>query len=69
MAAETENHAEIDVPEYWYRLYGWLLEYYPFNGVPMFGDKRHFRLHLNRRLLSFIRKRDYHTYLSKAERR
>lgn len=67
MAAETENHAEIDVPEYWYRLYGWLLEYYPFNGVPMFGDKRHFRLHLNRRLLSFIRKRDYQAYLSKAE--
>ena len=67
MAAETENHAEIDVPEYWYRLYGWLLEYYPFNGVPMFGDKLHFRLHLNLRLLSFIRKRDYQTYLSKAE--
>lgn len=67
MATETENHAEIDVPEYWYRLYGWLLEYYPFNGVPMFGDKRHFQLHLNRRLLSFIRKRDYQAYLSKAD--
>lgn len=67
MAAETENHAEIDVPEYWHRLYGWLLEYYPFNGVPMFGDKRHFQLHLNQRLLSFIRKRDYQAYLSKAE--
>lgn len=67
MTAEMENHAEIDVPEYWYRLYGWMLEYYPFNGVPMFGDKRHFRLHLNRRLLSFIRKRDYQAYLSKAE--
>lgn len=67
MAAETENHAEIDVPEYWYRLYGWLLEYYPFNGVPMFGDKRHFRLHLNRRLLTFIRKREYQAYLSKAD--
>lgn len=67
MAAETENHAEIGVPEYWYRLYGWLLEYYPFNGVPMFGDKRHFRLHLNRRLLTFIRKRDYQAYLSKAD--
>lgn len=67
MAAETERHAEIDVPEYWYRLYGWLLEYYPFNGVPMFGDKLHFRLHLNRSLLSFIRKRDYQTYLSKAQ--
>ncbi len=67
MAAETENHAEIDVPEYWYRLYGWLLKYYPFNGVPMFGDKRHFQLHLNRRLLTFIRKRDYQAYLSKAD--
>lgn len=67
MAAETENHAEIDVPEYWYRLYGWLLEYYPFNGVPIFGDKRHFRLHLNRRLRHSSGKRDYHTYLSKAE--
>lgn len=67
MATETESHAEIDVPEYWYRLYDWLLEYYPFNGVPMFGDKRHFRLHLNRRLLSFIQKRDYQAYLSKTE--
>lgn len=67
MEVETERHAEIDVPEYWHGLYGWLLEYYPFNGVPMFGDKRHFHLHLNRSLLSFIRKRTYPAYLSKAE--
>lgn len=67
MAAETEERAEIGVPEYWYRLYGWLLEYYPFNGVPTFGDKRHFRLHLNRRLLTFIRKRERQSYLSKAD--
>ena len=67
MEAETESHAEIDLPEYWYRLYGWLLEYYPFNGVPMFGDKQHFRLHLNRSLLSFIHGRTYPSYLSKAE--
>lgn len=66
MSAETEHHAEIDLPEYWYRLYGWLLEYYPFNGVPMYGDKRHFRLHLNRSLLSFIHKRTYSAYISKA---
>lgn len=66
MAAETEYHAEVGLPEYWYRLYGWLLEYYPFNGVPMFGDKRHFRLHLNRNLLSFIHKRTYSAYISKA---
>ena len=67
MAAETEIHAEIGVPEYWYKLYGWLLEYYPFNGVPMFGDKHHFRLYLNHRLLTFIHKRDYRIYLSKAD--
>lgn len=67
MVAETENHAEIDVPEYWYRLYGWLLKYYPFNGIPMFGDKQHFQLHLNRQLLSFIHKRTTPSYLSKAE--
>ena len=67
MAAETEEHAEIGVPDYWYRLYGWLLEYYPFNGVPMFGDKQHFRLHLDRRLLSFIHNRERQAYLSKAE--
>lgn len=67
MLAETEHHAEIDVPEYWYRLYGWLLEYYPFNGVPMFGDKIHFRKQLNHSLLSFIRKRPYLSFLSKAE--
>lgn len=67
MEAETESHAEIDLPEYWHRLYGWLLEYYPFNGVPMFGDKQHFRLHLNRSLLSFIHGRTYPSYLSKAE--
>lgn len=32
----------------------------------MFGDKRHFRLHLNRSLLSFIHKRTYSAYISKA---
>lgn len=67
MASETEHHAEVDLPEYWHRLYDWMLEYYPFNGVAMFGDKRHFRLHLNRRLLSFIRKRSAPVYLSKPE--
>lgn len=67
MATETEDHAEIGVPEYWYRLYGWLLEYYPFNGVPMFGDKPHFRIHLNRSLLTFIHKRNSPVYLSKAD--
>lgn len=67
MTIETENHAEIDVPEYWYGLYGWLLEFYPFNGVLRFGDKQHFKLHLNRSLLSFIRRRSSPSYLSKAE--
>lgn len=67
IGAETEGHAEIELPEYWYRLYCWLLKYYPFNGVPMFGDIRHFRLHMNRSLLSFIHRRVYPAYISKEE--
>ena len=67
IVAESENHAEVDIPEYWHHLYEWLLEYYPFNGVAIFGDKRHFQKHLNKKFLSFIRKRAYSAYLSKAE--
>ena len=67
MVAETESHAEVDVPEYWHHLYLWLIEHYPFNGVAMFGDKRHFVQHLHERLLFFIRKRSASTYLSKTD--
>lgn len=64
---ESENHAEVDVPEYWHYLYDWLIAHYPFNGLATFGNKENFRKHLNRKLLMFIRKRDYGLYLSKAE--
>ena len=67
MVAETESHAEVDVPEYWHHLYLWLIQHYPFNGVAMFGDKRHFVQHLHERLLFFIRKRSASTYLSKTD--
>lgn len=67
MITECEPHAEVDVPVYWHNLYNWLIEYYPFNGLAVFGDKRHFRMHLNQRLLTFIRKRNYAAYLSKEE--
>lgn len=67
MVAETESHAEVDVPEYWHHLYLWLIIHYPFNGVAMFGDKRHFVLHLHERFLFFIRKRSAATYLSKTD--
>ncbi len=67
MLTECESHAEVGVPEYWHYFYCWLLEHYPFNGVFSFGDKTHFQKHLNVKLLSFIRKRAYATYLSKAE--
>lgn len=67
MVAETESHAEVDVPEYWHHLYLWLIIHYPFNGVAMFGDKRHFVLHLHERFLFFIRKRSATTYLSKTD--
>jgi len=67
MVAETESHAEVDVPEYWHHLYQWLIKHYPFNGVAMFGDKRHFITHLHERFLFFIRKRSASTYLSKTD--
>lgn len=67
MVAETESHAEVDVSEYWHHLYLWLIIHYPFNGVAMFGDKRHFVLHLHERFLFFIRKRSAATYLSKTD--
>lgn len=67
MVAETESHAEVDVPEYWHHLYLWLIQHYPFDGVAMFGDKRHFVQHLHERFLFFIRKRSASTYLSKTD--
>lgn len=67
IVAETESHAEVDVPEYWHHLYLWLIQHYPFNGVAMFGDKRHFVQHLHERFLFFIRKRSASTYLSKTD--
>lgn len=67
MVAETESHAEVDVPDYWHHLYMWLIKHYPFNGVAMFGDKRNFVRHLHERFLFFIRKRSASTYLSKTD--
>ena len=67
MVAETESHAEVDVPDYWHHLYMWLIKHYPFNGVAMFGDKRHFVQHLHERFLFFIRKRSASTFLSKTD--
>ena len=67
MREETGEHAEVDLPPYWHYLYEWLIRYYPFNGLAIFGGKAEFTRHLHHRLLTFIRKRNYSFYLSKAE--
>ena len=67
MTTEAEEHAEVDLPPYWHYLYEWLIRYYPFNGLAIFGGKGEFILHLHRKLLTFIRKRNHSFYLSKAE--
>ena len=64
---ETKEHAEVDLPPYWHYLYGWLIRYYPYNGIAMFGGKAEFTRHLHHRLLTFIHKRNGAPYLSKAE--
>ena len=64
---ETKEHAEVDLPPYWHYLYKWLIRYYPYNGIAMFGGKAEFTRHLHHRLLTFIHKRNGAPYLSKAE--
>lgn len=67
MRTEAGEHTEVDLPPYWHYLYEWLIRYYPFNGIAIFGGKEEFTRHLHHRLLTFIRKRNYSFYLSKAE--
>lgn len=67
ITAESQEHAEVDLPPYWHYLYEWLVRYYPFNGLAIFGGKDEFIRHLHHRLLTFIRKRNHSSYLSKAE--
>lgn len=67
MEKETAEHAEVDLPPYWHYLYEWLVKYYPYNGVAIFGGKSDFIGHLHYRLLTFIRKRNSTFYLSKLE--
>lgn len=66
MRTETEAHAEVDIPPYWHYLYEWLVRYYPFNGIAIFGGKADFVRHLHHRLLTFIHKRNPSAYLSKT---
>lgn len=67
MVNETKEHAEVDLPPFWHYLYEWLIKYYPYNGVAIFGGKGDFIAHLHYRLLTYIRKRNYTFYLSKTE--
>lgn len=64
---ETKEHAEVDLPPYWHYLYEWLIKYYPYGGIAMFGGKAEFIRHLHYRLLTFIRGRNGAPYLSKTE--
>lgn len=67
METETEEHAEVNLPPYWHYLYEWLVRYYPFNGLAIFGGKGDFIRHLHYRLLAFIHRRNYSFYLSRTE--
>lgn len=67
MEEEAGEHAEVDLPPYWHYLYEWLIKYYPYNGVAIFGGKSDFISHLHYRLLTFVRKRNHTLYLSKPE--
>ena len=67
METETGEHTEVDLPPYWHYLYEWLIRYYPFKGLAIFGGKGDFIRHLHHRLLTFINKQTYSFYFSKAD--
>lgn len=67
METEAGEHTEVDLPPYWHYLYEWLIRYYPFNGLAIYGSKSDFIYHLNYRLLTFIHKQNYFFYFSKLE--
>lgn len=67
METATGEHAEVDLPPYWHYLYEWLIRYYPYNGLAIFGSKSDFIRYLHRRLLTFIYKKKYSFYFSKED--
>lgn len=67
METDAGEHTEVDLPPYWHYLYEWLIRYYPFNGLAIFGSKGDFIFHLNCRLLTFIHKQNHSFYFSKME--
>ena len=67
METEAREHTEVDLPPYWHCLYEWLIRYYPFNGLAIFGSKNDFIRHLHHRLLTFIHKQTYSFYFSKED--
>ena len=67
MQNEMNMQNRVGMVAYWHYLYEWLLRYYPYNSVSLFGAKVQFILHLHTRLLIFIHNHTYLSYFSEYE--
>lgn len=67
MQIEMERQAKPGLSYYWHYLYEWLLRYYPYNDVSLFGGKSQFVSHLHLKFLTFIHKRPFMSFNSEYE--
>ncbi len=67
MQIEMDRQSRPGLAFYWHYLYEWLLRYYPYNDVSLFGGKSQFVNHLHLSFLTFIHKRPFLSNLSEYE--
>ena len=67
MQIEMTRQAKPGLAYYWHYLYEWLLRYYPYNDISLFGGKSQFVSHLHLRFLTFLHKEPTSSYYSEYE--
>ena len=67
MQIEMARQAKPGLAYYWHYLYEWLLRYYPYNDISLFGGKSQFVSHLHLRFLTFLHKEPTSSYYSEYE--
>ena len=67
MQVEMTRQSKPGLAFYWHYLYEWLLRYYPYNDVSLFGGKSQFVNHLHFRFLTFVHKQPFLSFYSEYD--
>ena len=67
MQIEMTRQSKPGLAFYWHYLYEWLLRYYPYNDVSLFGGKSQFVNHLHFRFLTFVHKQPFLSFYSEYD--